>query len=237
MKVHCLFEQSGTFKNQFKARGIEAIDYDICNDFGQTDVQTDLFQAIRGGYKGEKSVFDNIEKSDLVIAFFPCTRFENNILMAFRGEQHGVNSWSDEDKIEYSRKLFTELHELYDLFSKMVLIAITRNLKLVIENPYSTDHALVKYFPIKAKLIDKDRSKHGDYFKKPTQYWFINCTPSNELRPCLIYPKTNITVNTCSVTDLGVKTKLARSMISPTYASYFIDSFLCDLLKEKEEIC
>lgn len=49
MKVHCFFEQSGTFKNEFLSRGIEAIDYDICNDFGQTDVQTDLFQAIRGG--------------------------------------------------------------------------------------------------------------------------------------------------------------------------------------------
>ena len=29
MKVHCLFEQSGTFKNEFKKLGIDAEDYDI----------------------------------------------------------------------------------------------------------------------------------------------------------------------------------------------------------------
>lgn len=29
MKVHCLFEQSGTFKNEFRKLGINAYDYDI----------------------------------------------------------------------------------------------------------------------------------------------------------------------------------------------------------------
>ena len=47
--VHCLFEQSGTFKNQFKNLGINAIDYDILNDFGETDRVIDLFSEIRGG--------------------------------------------------------------------------------------------------------------------------------------------------------------------------------------------
>ena len=50
MKVHCLFEQSGTFKNEFRKLGIEAYDYDILNDFGETDYQIDLFSEIlRGG--------------------------------------------------------------------------------------------------------------------------------------------------------------------------------------------
>lgn len=49
MKVHCLFEQSGTFKNEFKKLGYEAYDYDIANDYGQTDFQMDLFKEIRGG--------------------------------------------------------------------------------------------------------------------------------------------------------------------------------------------
>ena len=30
-KVHCFFEQSGTFKNEFKKLGIPAEDYDIQN--------------------------------------------------------------------------------------------------------------------------------------------------------------------------------------------------------------
>lgn len=49
MTVHCLFEQSGTFKNEFRKLGYEAYDYDIQNEFGQTDYVVDLFQAIGGG--------------------------------------------------------------------------------------------------------------------------------------------------------------------------------------------
>lgn len=48
-KVHCLFEQSGTFKNEFIKFGIPAEDYDIQNEFGQTDNVVDLFAEIRGG--------------------------------------------------------------------------------------------------------------------------------------------------------------------------------------------
>ena len=53
MKAHCLFEQSGTFKNEFKKLGIDALDYDILNDYGQTDRQIDLFAEIRGGVRGK----------------------------------------------------------------------------------------------------------------------------------------------------------------------------------------
>ena len=49
MVAHCLFEQSGTFKNEFKKLGVEAYDYDILNDYGQTDYVIDLFNEIRGG--------------------------------------------------------------------------------------------------------------------------------------------------------------------------------------------
>jgi hypothetical protein len=49
MTVHCLFEQSGTFKNAFKKYGIEAYDYDIQNEFGETDYVIDLFKEIEGG--------------------------------------------------------------------------------------------------------------------------------------------------------------------------------------------
>lgn len=54
MVVHCLFEQSGMFKNEFKKLGIEAYDYDILNDFGETDYVVDLFEHIRGGTKANQ---------------------------------------------------------------------------------------------------------------------------------------------------------------------------------------
>lgn len=49
---HCLFEQSGTFKNEFKKLGFNAIDYDIENQFNQTDVVIDLFKEIEEAYNG-----------------------------------------------------------------------------------------------------------------------------------------------------------------------------------------
>ena len=61
-KVHCFFEQSGTFKNEFIKLGIPAEDYDIQNNFGQTDHVTDLFKAIEDAYDGKPSLFDAVTK-------------------------------------------------------------------------------------------------------------------------------------------------------------------------------
>lgn len=52
MTYRCLFEQSGTFKNEFKKLGYNAVDYDILNDFGETDYQIDLYQEIEKAYGG-----------------------------------------------------------------------------------------------------------------------------------------------------------------------------------------
>lgn len=52
MVAHCFFEQSGTFKNEFKKLGIKAYDYDILNEFGQTDYQIDLFGEIERAFEG-----------------------------------------------------------------------------------------------------------------------------------------------------------------------------------------
>lgn len=51
-KVHLLFEQSGVFKNEFKKLGYEAFDYDLQNNFGETDYQIDLFSEIEKAYTG-----------------------------------------------------------------------------------------------------------------------------------------------------------------------------------------
>ena len=96
MIAHCLFEQSGTFKNEFKKLGYEAYDYDIQNEFGETDYVIDLFEEIRGGYEGKPSIFDNISQDDLILAFFPCTRFESKVPLWFRGEAKQQNHTLEE---------------------------------------------------------------------------------------------------------------------------------------------
>ena len=54
MTFHCFFEQSGTFKNEFKKLGYDAEDYDILNDFGETDHVIDLFAEIETAYERER---------------------------------------------------------------------------------------------------------------------------------------------------------------------------------------
>ena len=49
-KAWCLFEQSGTFKNEFLKLGIPAVDVDIQNNFNQTDYVLDLFAEIDKEY-------------------------------------------------------------------------------------------------------------------------------------------------------------------------------------------
>ena len=230
MKVHCLFEQSGTFKNEFKKLGYEAFDYDILNDFNETDYVIDLYSEIEGGYEGRPSIFDNINPDDLILAFFPCTRFEAKIPLSFRGESHQQKNWSDEKKLKYAMMLHEELHRNYMLISKMVIICIRKGLKMVIENPYTQPHYLTTYWCIKPKLIDKDRRENGDYMKKPTQFFFINCEPRFNLVFEAIDYVEQRTVASISKKEIGLDRTVGRSMIHPQYANRFIRQHLIDAI-------
>ena len=196
-KIYCLFEQSGTFKNEFKKLGLEAFDYDIQDDFGETDYICDLFVDIEEAYENRESIFDDITQNDLIIAFFPCIRFEDQIQMHFRGTAIQMKNWTTEQKLENDLKLHRELSQMYGLVTKLAIICLRRKIPLIIENPYSTTHYLVKYWAIPATIIDKDRTIRGDFYKKPTQYYFINCEPKyNMILEPQIWNKTKTITNT-----------------------------------------
>lgn len=74
---HLLFEQSGTFKKQFQKLGLEAIDYDILNDYGQTDVQIDIFSEIEKAFSGESSIFENVRGGKLFLHFSRASGFQS----------------------------------------------------------------------------------------------------------------------------------------------------------------
>ena len=172
-------------------------------------------------------MFDKISPDDLIFAFFPCIRFEARVPLLFRGQATQQKSWSEEKKLEYSITLQNELTELYVLLCKLVIIAIRKGLNLVIENPYTQPHYLTTYWCLQPTLIDKDRTKNGDCYKKPTQYWFINCKPKNNLvfEP-LEYVEQRI-IATVKGTD-STSRKTARSMIHPQYADRFIRQYILD---------
>ena len=62
MTFHLLFEQSGTFKNVLKKLGYQAYDYDILNDFNETDYQIDIFKEIDSAYKRERQYSINLSR-------------------------------------------------------------------------------------------------------------------------------------------------------------------------------
>lgn len=124
-KVYCFFEQSGTFKNEFIKLGIPAEDYDIQNNFGETDHVEDLFKAI--------------------------------------------------------------------------------------------------------EVIDHNRQLRGDFFKKPTQYWFVNCSPTYGCTEQKTDKKKTI-MGSRGASKAGLCSE-ERSMISPDYAR----NFICDFIIGREQ--
>ena len=54
--IHCLFEQSGTFKKEFQKLGYNTFDYDIENQYNQTDFVVDLFSQIEAAWRNKPSL-------------------------------------------------------------------------------------------------------------------------------------------------------------------------------------
>ena len=238
-KVHCFFEQSGTFKNEFIKLGIPAEDYDIQNNFGQTDHVVDLFKHIEDAYDGKPSLFDGIGNNDFIIAFFPCIMFcgisQMNMTLACFRESHKTIKGAG----EYILKRSDERQRFLTLLMKMCFVCIDRDIRMVFENPYSSNTYLKNGFLKSPDVIDNDRTNRGDYLKKPTAYWFFNCTPchgeSYEKTPAhkrkyiLMHASQHKKHDSSSVLIHKSKTGVCdqeRSMMSPDYARNFICDFI-----------
>ena len=223
-KVHCFFEQSGTFKREFIKLGIPAEDYDIQNNFCETDHTDNLFQAIEDAYDGKPSLFDNITPDDLIMAFFPCIYFSCMSQMLISYTHRNYTNYTPKQRID---AILERSHNREVFFShavKMIGIAQMRGLRLIMENPWSEQTFLKQNFPFNPTIIDKNRLLRGDYYVKPTAYWYINCKPTygESIQPrkkgkniCQIEP--NHMPGVCNE---------ERSLISPDYARNFICDFI-----------
>ena len=134
-KVHCFFEQSGTFKNEFKKLGIKAEDYDIQNNFGETDNVIDLFSEIEKAYSGEISIFDTISKDDLIMAFFPCIYFETIQMTYYSYESRNLSKNNVKEKHDIVIDRIMKRERFYILLHKLVAVCNIKSLRLIIENP------------------------------------------------------------------------------------------------------
>ena len=225
-KVHCFFEQSGTFKNEFIKLGIPAEDYDIQNNFGETDHVVDLFKAIEDAYDGKPSLFDNIRggSEDLIMAFFPCIYFSpiSQMLMFWGDLNYRKMTYKERTDAILTRSSNRE--QFFKLATKMLCVAKEREIRLIMENPWSQQTFLKANFVLAPTMVDNNRRIRGDYFAKPTAYWFINCEPTTGFTEQRVISKKNI-MNTKSSAKAGICSE-ERSMISPDYARNFICDFI-----------
>lgn len=264
-KVHCFFEQSGTFKNEFIKLGIPAEDYDIQNNFGETDHTDDLFKAIETAYEGGASLFDNIAKDDLIMAFFPCIKFCSVMEQIQHEDFYDASQRKRKDfgteeyykqKWAILRNYSQERFYFYDLALKLTAICQIRGFRMIMENPWHPVNFTNHFWFMRTSLIDNDRTRRGDYFRKPTAYWFVNCKPTHgeTYQPT---PRNKVRTITSGSGAGRTKRKMRafldneelnhkylghksakglcdeeRSMISPDYAR----NFICDFILGKEQV-
>lgn len=222
-RIHCFFEQSGTFKKEFIKLGYAAEDYDIQNTFNQTDNVIDLFNEIEKDYDNISSIFDKITTDDLIIAFFPCTYFETIQQTYYTLNNNNYRNKSTVERIKLTIDRIKQRTKFHILLYKLVSICFKRNLRLIIENPAQAPNYLTtgQNFP-PPTIVDKNRMLRGDYFVKPTAYWFFNCEPTigfsyQKDKKQKIISKEHSTIK--------------RSMISPDYAR----NFICDFILGKQQ--
>lgn len=113
----------------------------------------------------------------------------------------------------------------YQQFYKLFAVCEIRGLRMILENPATQPHYLLhaaNFIPY--TFIDKDRTLRGDYFVKPTAYWFLNCQPTHGFT--LQRNKQAKTIMKCKQgTKAGICSE-ERSMISHDYARNFICDFI-----------
>ncbi len=230
-KAHCFFEQSGTFKNEFRKLGIPAEDYDIQNEFCQTDHIIDLFDEIEKAYTGDESVFDNITQDDLIMAFFPCIYFTGSTNPRYYTlENTNYRKMTTAQKIDAMLQRSKLRQQFYEWILKLVGVCLNRCLRIIIENPYSQLHYLCNNFFKEPDVFDKNRQRRGDYFKKPTGYWYFNCAPTNG--ESYQTQKEKKVVFDCRCSNNTGWCSEERSMISPDYAR----NFICDFIIGKQQV-
>lgn len=263
--VHCFFEQSGTFKNEFIKLGIPAKDYDIQNNFGETDQVMDLFAEIENAYRGGQSIFDSITCDDLIIAFFPCIKFCSVMEQYQHEDMYDAANRKNKNfgTPEYYKRKWSVLRNysqerfyFYDIALKMTAVVQIKGLRMIIENPWHPTNFTNHFWFVRTSLIDNDRTRRGDYFRKPTAYWFINCEPTHgeTYQPTPKHLIKKITSGSGAgkkkrklksvvgkneldslyidhKTDSGLCDE-QRSMISPDYAR----NFICDFILGKEQV-
>lgn len=116
-----------------------------------------------------------------------------------------------------------------ELLIKFMGVCELRGVRLIVENPWAMQTYLKNGFIKEPALIDNNRMLRGDYFIKPTAYWFVNCKPTHGLTIQHDKEKKGV-MKSKPAAKAGICSE-ERSMISPDYAR----NFICDFIIGKEQ--
>ena len=128
-------------------------------------------------------------------------------------------------RIEYALDRLQKRTRLHSLLYKLAAIVDIKNIKLVIENPATVPNYLISgqnFLP--PTIIDKNRMERGDYFVKPTAYWFFNFEPTHGFS--FQNNKKQKIINDCARSHGDGLCGGERSMISSDYARNWICDFI-----------
>lgn len=157
------------------------------------------------------------------MAFFPCIYFSALSQMAINFGCKNYKRYSVREKAEAVLERSRNRERYFALAVEMLAVAMERGLRLIMENPWSEQTFLKANFILAPSLVDNNRAKRGDYYAKPTAYWFINAEPtdgdtSTPRKPVRVLDqKKNPVAGMCSED---------RSAIHPDYARNFIHDFI-----------
>ena len=163
------------------------------------------------------------------MAFFPCIYFCENNSLYFTGKHSNLKNKSRNEVCRIIIERANNRHFFYVMLLKLFNVCSTKELRLIVENPFNVQHYLYNNFPYSPTVVDNDRRRRGDYYKKPTQYFFVNC--KNTIGASYQEPKK---IKTVAFSAKGIKAGICseeRSMISPDYAR----NFICDFVLGKEQ--
>ena len=137
---------------------------------------------------------------------------------------------SIKEKTKMILQRVADRERFFSLAVKMLTVAKERGLRLIMENPWAEQTYLKANFVMAPSLVDNNRMLRGDYYVKPTAYWYINCEPTYGCSEQLDKQKKTI-MSSKGAARAGLCSE-ERSMISPDYAR----NFICDFVLGKEQV-
>ena len=174
--------------------------------------------------------------SDLIIAFFPCIYFCDFSQMTFSLNNKNFEKMSTPEKFSRMLRQADNRNDYFKLLLKLVAVCLDMNLKMVFENPWGVMSYLKTSFLKPPTIIDRDRTERGDYFRKPTAYWFWNFEPTYGCSTERLHEAQSVKKTAKLAKHAGLCSE-ERSMISPDYARNFICDFILGRTQPQLQQC